>query len=58
VIEMTHQIAPYGLRMPDDLKAQVKTLAAREGRSMNAQIVQMLKNAVEAAEKTAPEHQA
>jgi plasmid stability protein len=29
--------------MPDDLKDQVKDAAAREGRSMNAQIVQHLR---------------
>jgi predicted HicB family RNase H-like nuclease len=40
---MTPQIKPYGLRMPDDLKEQVKDAAAREGRSMNAQIVQHLR---------------
>jgi plasmid stability protein len=44
--------------MPDDLRAQVKALAAREGRSMNGQIVHVLKNAVEAAEKTASNHTA
>lgn len=40
---MTRQLKPYGLRMPDDLKALVKDAAAREGRSMNAQIVQHLR---------------
>lgn len=40
----TRQINPYGLRMPDDLKEQVKDAAAREGRSMNAQIVQHLRS--------------
>lgn len=40
---MTRQIRPFGLRMPDDLKDQVKDAAAREGRSMNAQIVQHLR---------------
>lgn len=34
---------PFGLRMPPDLKSQVKDAAAREGRSMNAQIVQHLR---------------
>lgn len=51
---MSHQTTPYGLRMPDDLRAQVKELAQREGRSMNSQIVQVLKNAVDTA-KTASE---
>lgn len=40
----TKRQAPYGLRIPDDLKAQVKDAAAREGRSMNAQIVQHLRS--------------
>jgi hypothetical protein len=40
---MPEKIKPYGLRMPDDLKDQVKDAAAREGRSMNAQIVQHLR---------------
>lgn len=31
------------VRIPDDLKTQVKDAAAREGRSMNAQIVQHLR---------------
>ena len=34
---------PFGLRMPDDLKQEVREAAAREGRSMNAQIVQHLR---------------
>lgn len=34
---------PFGLRMPPDLKSQVKDAATREGRSMNAQIVQHLR---------------
>lgn len=55
---MTHQIAPFGLRMPEDLKAQVKALAARDGRSMNNHIVHVLKNDVEAEKKTASNHTA
>jgi len=51
---MTHQIAPYGLRMPNELKAELKELAADEGRSMNNLIVRLLKNAVEES-KTASE---
>lgn len=34
---------PFGLRMPPPLKEQVKEAAQREGRSMNAQIVQHLR---------------
>lgn len=50
---MSRQNTPYGLRMPDDLRQRVKALAKREGRSMNGQIVQVLKSAVDTAEKTA-----
>lgn len=39
----TRQLKPYGLRMPDELKREIKAAAAREGRSMNAQIVQHLR---------------
>lgn len=35
---------PMQLRVPDDLKALVRDAAAREGRSMNAQIVQHLRS--------------
>lgn len=37
------QLQPFGLRMPPELKAQVKVAAEREGRSMNAQIIQQLR---------------
>mgnify|MGYP006281894541 CR=1 FL=1 len=37
------RLAPYGLRMPDELKRKVKDAARREGRSMNAQIVRHLR---------------
>lgn len=40
----TREITPFGVRIPPDLKAQVKDAAAREGRSMNAQIVQHLRS--------------
>ncbi|MBC7131702.1 MAG: Arc family DNA-binding protein [Roseovarius sp.] len=39
----TKNIAQVALRIPDELKHQVKDAAAREGRSMNAQIVQHLR---------------
>ena len=41
---MSRQIKPYGLRMPDNLKREIKIAAAREGRSMNAQIVRHLRD--------------
>lgn len=36
------QEAPYGLRMPPDLKARVKAAAEANNRSMNAEIVALL----------------
>lgn len=45
------QIPPFGLRMPDDLKDQIKQAAAQEGRSMNAQIVQHLRAIYQPAER-------
>jgi len=36
------RIAPYGLRMPDDLKGRVQTAADANNRSMNAEIVATL----------------
>lgn len=46
---MTRRLKPYGLRMPDDLRKQVKDAATREGRSMNAQIVQHLRKIYQSA---------
>lgn len=37
------QIPPFGVRMPDDLKAWVIGEARKEGRSMNNLIVQTLR---------------
>ncbi len=36
------RIAPYGLRMPDDLKARIQAAAEAANRSMNAEIVATL----------------
>ncbi|MEP8949542.1 Arc family DNA-binding protein (plasmid) [Enterobacter asburiae] len=35
-------IAPYGVRMPSDLKEKIQEQAKAHGRSMNAEIVQIL----------------
>ncbi|MFG6159613.1 Arc family DNA-binding protein [Halomonas sp. 1390] len=37
-----HQTTPYPLRMPEELKAQLKEAAAGNHRSMNAEIVARL----------------
>ncbi|MGP2520455.1 Arc family DNA-binding protein [Pantoea ananatis] len=36
------QIAPFGLRMPEELKEAISKRAKKNGRSMNAEIVFML----------------
>ena len=36
------RIAPYGLRMPDDLKARIQAAADANNRSMNSEIVARL----------------
>lgn len=39
-------IAPFGLRMPEELKEKVAERAKNNGRSMNAEIVQILQDAL------------
>ncbi len=41
-------IAPFGLRMPEELKEKVAERAKKNGRSMNAEIVQILQEALDA----------
>lgn len=36
------QIAPLGVRLPDELKLKVQTRASKNGRSMNAEIVSII----------------
>lgn len=40
-------IAPFGLRMPEELKEKIAERAKNNGRSMNAEIVQILQDALE-----------
>ena len=40
-------IAPFGLRMPEELKEKVAERAKNNGRSMNAGIVQILQDALD-----------
>lgn len=37
-------IAPFGLRMPDDLREIIQQRAKENGRSMNSEILQMLRD--------------
>ncbi|WP_407291259.1 Arc family DNA-binding protein [Morganella morganii] len=39
-------IAPFGLRMPDELKEKIQERAKVNGRSMNSEIIQILEDAV------------
>lgn len=45
---MSRAIAPFGLRMPPALKAWVTERAARNRRSLNAEIVRILEERQEA----------
>ncbi|EOI6456166.1 TPA: Arc family DNA-binding protein [Yersinia enterocolitica] len=38
------QIAPFGLRMPEDLKDAIAERAKRNGRSMNSEIIHILED--------------
>jgi len=40
-------IAPFGLRMPEELKVKIAERAKDNGRSMNAEIVQMLQDTLD-----------
>lgn len=44
-------IAPFGLRMPEDLKEKIAERAKSNGRSMNAEIIQILQDAVDSRVK-------
>ncbi|CAI1141745.1 Arc family DNA-binding protein [Serratia ficaria] len=39
-------IAPFGLRMPDELREAIAERAKKNGRSMNAEIIQILQEAI------------
>ncbi|QCT21748.1 Arc family DNA-binding protein [Jejubacter calystegiae] len=43
-------IAPFGLRMPDEIREAVQQRAKNNGRSMNAEIVKILQDALEGDE--------
>ncbi len=50
------QIAPFGLRMPEELKEAIAERAKRNGRSMNAEIVQILSDVIEDVLSTPEAH--
>jgi hypothetical protein len=43
---MSRDINPFGLRIPPALKAQIESVASREGRSLNTEIVQRLQESM------------
>jgi predicted HicB family RNase H-like nuclease len=54
------QSPPYGLRMPPDLRTQVREMARNQDRSMNSLIVHLLRRAIgpSGSDETAPGQQA
>jgi hypothetical protein len=44
---MSRDISPFGVRMPQDLKARIEESAAKSGRSINAEIVARLQSSFE-----------
>lgn len=40
-------ITPFGVRMPDDLKEKLTVRAAKNGRSLNSEIVMILQSAAD-----------
>jgi plasmid stability protein len=55
-IDKKKPVSPFGVRMSDEMRKQVGERAQQNGRSMNSEIVQILKEALAGtAEKTAYE---
>jgi plasmid stability protein len=42
----TKSLSPFGVRMGDEMRKQVEERAKRNGRSMNSEIIQILKEAL------------
>lgn len=45
---MSRLIAPFGLRMPPELRDKIEEAAKRNGRSMNAEVIARLSSTFEA----------
>ena len=54
----TRSIKPFGLRMPPEDKARIEERAKLNGRSMNSEIVQILKEALAGTTEKAAKEQA
>lgn len=48
-------IAPFGLRMPEELKDKISESAKKNGRSMNSEIVQILEDAMQSSAQHSPD---
>lgn len=48
---MSRDIAPFGLRLPSDLKALIEASARENKRSVNSEIVGRLEDSVEATQR-------
>lgn len=48
---MNRSIAPFGLRMPPKLKEEISSRAKRNNRSINAEIVTLLQEAISDASR-------
>ena len=45
---MSRDIAPFGLRMPSELKEQIEIMAKKNRRSLNSEIIVLLESIIEA----------
>lgn len=48
---MSRDIAPFGLRMPSELKERIETHARKHSRSINSEIVGRLADSIDATER-------
>lgn len=48
---MSRDIAPFGLRMPPELKALIEAFARKNSRSINSEIIGRLNESVEATQR-------
>ncbi|WP_161632261.1 Arc family DNA-binding protein [Aliihoeflea sp. 2WW] len=51
--QQMHTIKPFGLRMPDDVKAWLTARAKRSKRSMNSELLLLLEQAMSADQQEA-----
>ena len=54
----TKPLSPFGVRMSDEMRKQVEERAQQNGRSMNSEIVQILKEVLTGTTEKAAKEQA